>query len=111
MKSKFKRIIASFMAVIMVLSALSAVNLTVFAAEVTSAVEAQVEEAPVAEEYATEETKSTVVTEPAEETTQPATSATQPSTQATQPTVTEATETVKPAPTVGKVKNIVKTSF
>lgn len=112
MKSKFKRTMASFMTVIIVLSAFFAVDLTAFAAEVNSSVSAQIEATPVAEELSAETTTAPVTTEPAEETTQPATSATVPSTQATEPTeTTQATETVKPVPKVGKVKAVQKTSF
>lgn len=115
MKRNFKRTFAGILTVVMVLSAFFTVDVSAFAAEVSSSVGAEVEVFPVAEETPVEETTSSVVTEPTEatqsatEVTQPVTSATEPSTQATKPT--ESTATAKPAPTVGNVKNIVKTSF
>lgn len=94
MKINFKRVLACLLAGVTVVSAAVSFDIGVFAAEENA-------DASFTETV-------TAATEPAEETTNPTV---EPTAEPTTAEPTTAEPTTKPAPTVGKVKNIVKTSF
>lgn len=102
MKKKFKRVFSALLAVITVFSATAVFGSSTYAAESETTPVVSGDAGAVAVEASTEPSEATEPTVPV----------TEPSTTATEPTTAPATQpTTKPAPKVGNVKNIVKTSF
>ncbi len=118
MKTNIKKIISSLLAIIVIIGSTFTFNFQAYAVALgneTVAAEISEDEIAVSTEYDAEENTAAgenpepVVTEPCEE---PSTAAptTAPATVASTTSPTTSAPTTKPAPTVGKVKNITKTS-